>query len=86
MLAANAIGCWGWGVWAAALPASVYPVNPSQPLRVENAELNAPSSEALDVSPTLLEESPVLRRWLEDIPDVWFELAIAIAIVERSDR
>ncbi|HIK33197.1 MAG TPA: hypothetical protein IGS17_19510 [Oscillatoriales cyanobacterium M59_W2019_021] len=74
-LAANAIGCWGWGVWAALPASAAYPVNPSQPLRVENAELNPPSSEVLDVSPTLLEESPVLRRWLEDIPDVWADIA-----------
>lgn len=72
-----ALGCGGGTivVWAISLSGCAYSVNASPPLSVENAELHAPVSEALDVSPTLLEESPVLQRWLEDIPDVWADIA-----------
>lgn len=66
---------WSTVVGAIVLSAFAYSVNAAQPLLVENAEGNVPSSEVLDISPTLLEESPVLRRWLEDIPDVWADIA-----------
>jgi len=35
------------------------------------AEENTRTAEDLDLSPEILESSPVLQRWLEEIPDVW---------------
>lgn len=32
------------------------------------------SAEDLDLSPEIIEESPVLQRWLEEVPDVWEDI------------
>ncbi|NJL00447.1 MAG: hypothetical protein HC838_06640 [Spirulinaceae cyanobacterium RM2_2_10] len=58
------------------------PVSPAivQPFQFQPADLPAPSlwlsqaetegGDALDIEPEILENSPVLQRWLEEVPDV----------------
>jgi hypothetical protein len=44
------------------------------PTVAENPEENLPISEDLDLSPETIEGSPVLQRWLEEIPNLWEEI------------
>ncbi|MGB3240616.1 MAG: hypothetical protein WBB29_20175 [Geitlerinemataceae cyanobacterium] len=63
------IGFWGLTlIFSTVRPAAATPL-------VENPDRNSPASEALDLSPETLEGSPVLQRWLQEIPDVWDEIS-----------
>lgn len=54
-----------------ALKASAQPEVPTEP----NAVTPSPTTaEQLDLDPQILESSPVLQRWTEEIPDVLFEI------------
>lgn len=46
-------------------PAAIAAANPAPP---------QPSTDAIDLPPVLLENSPTLQRWLEDVPDVHSEI------------
>lgn len=57
------------------LPAAAMPItNPVFRLS-ENPDGNIPLAEGLDLSPEIIEGSPVLQRWIEEIPDVWAEIS-----------
>lgn len=70
------IGCWGLMMAVlVVLPAVAMPIaNPVFRLS-ENPDENIPSTERLDLSPEIIEGSPVLQRWIEEIPDVWEEIS-----------
>jgi hypothetical protein len=48
----------------------------NEPTQIDSAPAETPSSRAadLDLDPDLIEESPVLERWLEEIPNVLSEI------------
>jgi hypothetical protein len=56
------------------LPAAATPRVDSMLTLVENPDRNSPSFEELDLPPETIEASPVLQRWMEEIPDVWAEI------------
>jgi hypothetical protein len=69
------IGCWGLTMACSSmLPAAATPLAEGRMTRTENLDRNLPSSEELDLTPETIEGSPVLQRWLEEIPDVWEEI------------
>ena len=62
---------WGLtiGIWAKL----IFPVAAQIPVSQPSTP-STPAAEALELDPSILEESPVLREWLEQIPDIADEI------------
>ncbi len=50
------------------------PVAPTPSLYSQNATEATPEAPAIDIDPAILDDSPVLQRWLEEIPDVLHDI------------
>ncbi|AFY92077.1 hypothetical protein [Chamaesiphon minutus] len=76
LLASTAIvwmGCWGQSLPSVATPASVdrqRVVTPARQTVNSIAQQPAPENNTIDISPEILNSSPVLQKWLKGIPDV----------------
>jgi hypothetical protein len=69
------LGCWGQSLPSVANPlnAQLIAQNPTQP-QIEPA---GSSQNLIDLSPEIINSSPVLQKWLQEIPDVLNEIKTA---------
>jgi hypothetical protein len=59
------VGCWGQS-----LPSFANPVRVLQPTKITQSLAQSTPNNSIDISPEIINGSPVLQKWLKGIPDV----------------